>query len=88
MARCKCSRHLVISNEHVLEARTDEEVALFLNFAKANNQHVSMYHFHPQFIKDASGKETLIVLPAVEYMRLIEELEDMEDVCAYDKAKA
>jgi PHD/YefM family antitoxin component YafN of YafNO toxin-antitoxin module len=47
-----------------------------------------MYHFHPQYIKDADGKESLVVLPAKEFERLIEELEDLEDVRAYDAAKA
>ena len=47
-----------------------------------------MYHFHPQYIKDVSGNESLVVLPAAEFRRLLEELEDMEDVRAYDAAKA
>jgi hypothetical protein len=44
-----------------------------------------MHHFHPQYIKDADGKESLVVLPVKEFERL---LEDMEDARAYDAAKA
>lgn len=42
---------------------------------------------HPQYIKDANGEKSLVVLPAKEFDRLMEELEDMEDVRFYDEAK-
>ncbi len=42
---------------------------------------------HPQYIKDANGEKSLVVLPAKEFDRLMEELEDMEDVRLYDEAK-
>ena len=45
-----------------------------------------MINVHPQFITDTAGKK-LVVLPLKEFKTLIEELEDMEDVRLYDKAK-
>lgn len=46
-----------------------------------------MLTLHPQFIKDANGKNSLVVLPAKEFDNLMEELEDMEDIRLYDEAK-
>ena len=40
----------------------------------------------PQFITDNSGKKLAVVLPMKEYNRMLEDLEDLEDVKAYDKA--
>ena len=41
---------------------------------------------HPQFITDTAGKK-LVVLPLIEYDSMIEELEELEDIRLYDKAK-
>ena len=46
-----------------------------------------MISLHPQYIKDASGKNSLVVLPAEEFEKLLEELEDDDDVRMYDIAK-
>ena len=40
----------------------------------------------PQFIIDNNGKKLAVVLPIKEYNKLIEELEDLEDVKEFDKA--
>jgi len=42
---------------------------------------------HPQFIKDANGKKSMVVLSAKEFESIMEELEDIEDVRLYDEAK-
>lgn len=42
---------------------------------------------HPQYIKDAEGKKSLVVLSAKEFDALIEELEDLDDIKLYDEAK-
>jgi hypothetical protein len=42
---------------------------------------------HPQFIKDTAG-QSLVILPQVEYDNLLSELEDLEDIKAYEQAKA
>lgn len=46
-----------------------------------------MITIHPQYIKDVDGNKSLVVLPVEEFDRIIEELEDMEDVRLYDAAK-
>lgn len=46
-----------------------------------------MLNVHPQYITDTAGKQ-LVILPMKEFKTLIEELEDIEDVKLYDKAKA
>lgn len=42
---------------------------------------------HPQYITDSSGKKKAVVLPIKEYHLLLEELEELEDIKLYDKAK-
>lgn len=45
-----------------------------------------MITLNPQYIKDSQGKN-LVVLLQKEYDKLIEHLEDLEDIKLYDKAK-
>jgi hypothetical protein len=40
------------------------------------------------FITDGNGKKISAVLPIKQYQQLLEELEDLADIRAYDKAKA
>lgn len=40
-----------------------------------------------QFIKDDDGNQVGIILSIAEYQALIEQLEELEDIIAYDKAK-
>jgi PHD/YefM family antitoxin component YafN of YafNO toxin-antitoxin module len=46
-----------------------------------------MITVHPQYINDAEGNKSLVVLPAKEFAAIMEELEDLEDVKLYDEAK-
>jgi PHD/YefM family antitoxin component YafN of YafNO toxin-antitoxin module len=41
-----------------------------------------------RYIVDENGKRTDVILPVEEYERMIEALEDLEDVRLYDEAKA
>lgn len=41
-----------------------------------------------QFITDDSGQKLAVILPIKEYNKLMDELEDAEDVKLYDRAKA
>lgn len=41
----------------------------------------------PQFINDAKGKRSFVILTAKEFDAIIEELEDVEDVRLYNEAK-
>jgi ribosome maturation factor RimP len=41
----------------------------------------------PQYITDENGAKISVILPVDEYERIIQELEDIEDVKLYDKVK-
>lgn len=40
-----------------------------------------------QFLTDEKGNRTAVLLPIKKYIKLIEQLEDLEDVKLYDEAK-
>jgi hypothetical protein len=40
-----------------------------------------------QFLTDEKGKRTAVVMPIEKYNKLMERLEDLEDVRLYDEAK-
>jgi len=42
---------------------------------------------HPQYITDANGNKSMVVLPVEEFDRIMEELEDFSDIQLYDEAK-
>jgi PHD/YefM family antitoxin component YafN of YafNO toxin-antitoxin module len=46
-----------------------------------------MIAVHPQYINDAKGQKSLVILPVKEFDSIIEELEDLEDIKLYDQAK-
>jgi PHD/YefM family antitoxin component YafN of YafNO toxin-antitoxin module len=45
-----------------------------------------MLAVHPQYITDTAGKK-LVVLPLKEFDKLMEHLDDLEDVRLFDEAK-
>jgi PHD/YefM family antitoxin component YafN of YafNO toxin-antitoxin module len=47
-----------------------------------------MKHHSPQYITDINGKKLSVILPVKDYERMLEELEDQEDVRAYDEVKS
>lgn len=46
-----------------------------------------MIAVHPQYIKDANGQKSLVILPVKEFDTIMEELEELEDIKLYDQAK-
>ena len=46
-----------------------------------------MFEMHPQYITDPKGKKVSVVIPIREFKEIIEELEELEDIRLYDKAK-
>jgi len=42
----------------------------------------------PQYITDQIGNKVSIILPIRDYERMIEELDELEDIRLYDEAKA
>lgn len=45
-----------------------------------------MLTIHPQYIKDANGRKSLVILSSKEFDKLMEELESNDDINLYDKA--
>ncbi len=41
-----------------------------------------------QYITDNTGKKVSVILPIRDYEKILEELEELEDIKAYDRAKA
>jgi PHD/YefM family antitoxin component YafN of YafNO toxin-antitoxin module len=41
-----------------------------------------------QYITDNEGKKVSVILPIRDYEKMIEDLEELEDIKAYDRAKA
>jgi hypothetical protein len=47
-----------------------------------------MLVIHPQYINDAEGNRSLVVLPANEFETILNDLEELEDIRLYDEAKS
>jgi hypothetical protein len=41
-----------------------------------------------QYITDVDGRKVSVILPVREYEKILEELEELADIKAYDRAKA
>lgn len=41
----------------------------------------------PRYIIDSKGKKIAVVLPVRDYQKILEELEELEDIRLYDQAK-
>lgn len=47
-----------------------------------------MITIHPQYVVDAAQTRTAVLIPAAEWEQILEALEDLDDIRAYDAAKA
>ncbi len=47
-----------------------------------------MITVHPQYVVDAAQTRTAVLIPAAEWEEILEALEDLDDIRAYDMAKA
>ena len=47
-----------------------------------------MTSLHPEFLLDDENRKKAVVIPISEWDRILEELEELEDIRAYDQAKA
>jgi hypothetical protein len=47
-----------------------------------------MLTIHPEYLVDEDKNPKAVVLPIAEWERILEELEELEDVRAYDAAKS
>ena len=43
---------------------------------------------NPQYITDSEGKKLSVVLPIKEYQKILEDLEELDDLRLYDEAMA
>ncbi len=46
-----------------------------------------MYTFHEEYIVDQNGQKKSVVLPYKEWQKVVEDLEELEDIRQYDMAK-
>ena len=47
-----------------------------------------MVTIHPQYLIDDNKNRTAVLIPLTEWERILEELEELDDLRAYDEAKA
>ena len=47
-----------------------------------------MRKLHERFVTDSSGRRTAVLLNVEEYEKLLQELEELESLTAYDAAKS
>ena len=47
-----------------------------------------MLSIHPQYVVDAARKRTAVLVPANEWEKILEALEELDDIRQYDAAKA
>ena len=48
----------------------------------------NMITFHPEYVIDENKRKKAVILPVEKWERLMEDLEELEDIRAYDKATA
>jgi hypothetical protein len=47
-----------------------------------------MIRLHRKYLTDEKGNKKAVVVPITEWLQLIEELEELDDIRAYDKVKS
>lgn len=47
-----------------------------------------MVAIHPEFVVDEKNKKKAVLLPFAEWQHIMEELEELEDIRAFDEAKS
>ena len=47
-----------------------------------------MTNIHPEYVIDSESNPTPVVLPITEWNAILEELEELDDIREYDKAKS
>ena len=46
-----------------------------------------MIQVHPEYIVDENSQKKAVVIPFVEWEKIVDEMEELEDIKAYDMAK-
>ncbi|MDP2982972.1 MAG: hypothetical protein Q8O92_06570 [Candidatus Latescibacter sp.] len=47
-----------------------------------------MVTIHPQYVVDQNQQRKAVLLPLAEWERIVEDLEELDDIRAYDEAKS
>ena len=47
-----------------------------------------MLKIHPQYVVDENQQKSAVILPLAEWERIMEEMDELEDIRAYDAAKS
>ena len=47
-----------------------------------------MLELHPEFVVDEKARKKAVLIPLSDWKRLMDALEELEDIRAYDKAKS
>lgn len=47
-----------------------------------------MANIHPEYVVDEKQRRKAVLLPLSEWNRILEDLEELDDIRAYDRAKA
>ena len=47
-----------------------------------------MVTLHPEYVVDENQHRKAVLLPVAEWKRIVDELEELDDIRAFDKAKA
>ena len=47
-----------------------------------------MITLHPEYVVDENQHRKAVLLPVAEWKRIVDELEELDDIRAFDKAKA
>jgi PHD/YefM family antitoxin component YafN of YafNO toxin-antitoxin module len=47
-----------------------------------------MFTLHPQYVIDENQRKSAVILPLAEWEQIVEEMEELEDIRAYDAAKS
>ena len=47
-----------------------------------------MVSLHPQFVADDGEGPRAVIIPMSDWRQIVEELDELEDICAYDEAQS
>ncbi len=47
-----------------------------------------MMSVHPEYVVDQTGQKTAVLLPYKQWKKIIEDLEELDDIRLYDKARS
>ena len=95
---------IIISQRHTEKSQRDTEEFFKINYKFGNlriilyfctvnyncieQNNTTMIDTTLQYITDIKGKKISVVLPMKDYKRMLEELEEKEDIRLYDEAKS